>query len=169
MGSEVRTWATIVLVLEMDFLEFSKPLLCILWRTCRVGAEDPTLNNRCVCSRFIDIYNPEITRPHLSYAPFSGKCEGVWVVGRTCPWPLGFSIFLEYQQVRSQRTWEKLFPDLYTFGVKDFTYLFSTCYVFYMYNFIQLKMDFCLVGQIESFLRPVYQRSSKMTLSLTYR
>lgn len=78
-------------------------------------------------------------------------------------------VFLEYQQVRSQKTWEKLFPDLYTFAVKDFTYLFSTFYVFYMYNFIQLKIDFCLVSQIDSFLRPMYQRSSKITLSLTYR
>lgn len=62
-----------------------------------------------------------------------------------------------------------MFPDLYTFAVKDFTYLFSTFYVFYMYNFIQLKIDFCLVSQIDSFLRPMYQRSSKITLSLTYR
>lgn len=53
--------------------------------------------------------------------------------------PPGFTVFLKYQPVRSRKTWEKLFPDLYTFGVKDFTYLFSTFYVFYMYNFIQLK------------------------------
>lgn len=37
-----------------------------------------------------------------------------------------------------------------------------------MYNFIQLKIDFCLVSQIDSFLRPVYQRSLKMTLSFTH-
>lgn len=41
-----------------------------------------------------------------------------------------------------------------TVPVKDFT-LYSTFYVFYMYNFIKLKIDFGLVSQIESFLRSV--------------
>lgn len=84
MGSVVRNLAT-VLVLERDLLEFSKSHLCTRRSTCRVGVEAPMLNNRYVYPVFIDIYNPDIINPHFSYAPFSEKCEGVWVVGRTSP------------------------------------------------------------------------------------
>lgn len=74
VGSEVRNLAAIVLLLERDVLEFSKPHLCIPWSKCRVWAEAPTLNKTCVYSVFMDTYNPEIINPLFSCALFSGKC-----------------------------------------------------------------------------------------------
>ena len=53
-------------------------------------------------------------------------------------WWTHLIIFLKYQPVRSQKTWEKLFPDMCTFGIKVLlTFLVPSMYIIciILYNY----------------------------------
>lgn len=93
------------------------------------------MSNRCVYFVFIGINH---SKNMLSYTPFSGKHSGIWVVGSFLwiSWVYSFSQILTSKVPKNSR---KAVSWSVHFGVKIFTYLFSTFYVFYIYNFIQLK------------------------------
>ena len=50
-------------------------------------------------------------------------------------------IFLKYQPVRCQRTWEKLFPDMSTFGVK-FLLIFLVLSMYFICIILYIKNRF---------------------------